>query len=361
MKRLRADELVPGMVTAEDLYNFNSQLIFPKGFILTERAISRLAFYAITAVRVEDDIVHLPDIVTTDIAKTASHSETVLNSQEFKEFKKQFDTEVDNFKERINMIISQNAPIEVETLLDGAFSLVETGKKSFGIFDLLLNMRTSDDETYAHCMNVSLICNVAASWLDMSEEEIRMATLCGLFHDVGKLKIPDIILRKKGILTANERKIVQTHALEGYNMLKDMNLDIHVKNAALMHHERCDGSGYPFGTTAENIDPYAKLVAVADVYDAMTSARSYRKALSPFKAIATMEEEGLQKFDAKFVLTFLRNVVNTYINNRVLLSNGQEGEIIFVHKDSLSRPTIKCNDTYIDLSAQKTLEVVDII
>ena len=140
-----------------------------------------------------------------------------------------------------------------------------------------------------------------------------------------------------------------------------MPLDVHVKNAALMHHERCDGSGYPFGITGDKIDPYAKMVAIADVYDAMTSLRSYSKPLSPFTTIAAMEDEGLQKYETQYIMTFLKNVVNTYINNRVLLSNGQEGEIIFIHKDRLARPTVKCGNAFLDLAVQKDLDILAIV
>jgi putative nucleotidyltransferase with HDIG domain len=361
MKKLQPEQLVPGMVTAEDVYNYNSQLIFPKGFILTERAISRLAFYSIPIIRVEDDIVDVPENTGIKVEPFLSHKEHVQGSEEFHQFREEFNHEVTDFKDRINLVVTKNAPIDTHVMLDAAFNLIDIGKKSFGIFDLLHSMRDNDDETYAHCLNVALICNVMSGWLDLSEEETRMATLCGMFHDVGKLKISDAILHKPGALTESERLIIQTHPLEGFNLLRGMDLDAHVKNATLMHHERCDGSGYPFGITMKKIDPYARLVAIADVYDAMTSTRTYREALSPFRTISIMEEEGLQKYDAQFIMTFLRNVVNTYINNRALLSNGEEGEIIFIHKDALSRPTLKCGDTFVDLSVRKDLDIVKII
>lgn len=138
-------------------------------------------------------------------------------------------------------------------------------------------------------------------------------------------------------------------------------MDEHVKNAALMHHERCDGTGYPFGLTPIQIDPYAKMVAIADVYDAMTSTRPYRRALSPFKTIAIMEDEGLQKYDTQYVTTFLDHVVDSYINNRVLLNTGEQGEIVYIHKEKLSRPTLKIGDKFLDLSQSKDIEIEEII
>ena len=107
-----------------------------------------------------------------------------------------------------------------------------------------------------------------------------------------------------------------------------------------MHHERCDGSGYPFGLYASDIDDYASIIAVADVYDAMTADRCYRLGLCPFEVIAQFEQEGLQRYKPRYILTFLEHIAHTYLHNRVLLNNGQTGEIIFINK-RLTRPTIQ--------------------
>ena len=128
-----------------------------------------------------------------------------------------------------------------------------------------------------------------------------------------------------------------------------------------MHHERCDGSGYPFHLTSTQIDPFAKIVAIADVYDAMTSARVYRGPLCPFVAISLFENEGLQKYDANAVMTFLFNIVNTYLLNRVRLSNGMEGDIVFINRDHLAKQTVRIGDRYIDLSISSDLYIKKII
>lgn len=128
------------------------------------------------------------------------------------------------------------------------------------------------------------------------------------------------------------------------------NIHEHICNAALMHHERSDGSGYPLGLKDAEIDTYAKMVSIADVYDAMTSARVYRAPICPFKVIEIFELEGLQRYDVGFVLCFLENIVNTYIQNRCRLSDGREGTIIFINKPKLSRPMVQCGDQYVNLA-----------
>jgi HD-GYP domain-containing protein (c-di-GMP phosphodiesterase class II) len=124
-----------------------------------------------------------------------------------------------------------------------------------------------------------------------------------------------------------------------------------------MHHERCDGTGYPNGLVSHEIEPFAKLIAIADVYDAMTCARVYRGPLCPFEVISLFETEGYLKYDTKYLLTFLEGIVQTYINNNVRLSNKMEGEIVLINKFDLSRPVIMVGDEFIDLSRHRDLYI----
>ena len=158
-------------------------------------------------------------------------------------------------------------------------------------------------------------------------------------------------------MTEAEYLVVKTHPTEGYKILQRYDVSEHVKNAALMHHERADGSGYPLGLVSNQIDKYAKMVAIADVYEAMTATRNYRGSLCPFTVIEAFEEEGLQKYDTQMIMTFLENIVNTYMLNRVGLSNGMSGDIIFINKQRLSRPVVKCGNDYIDLSKEKDVRI----
>lgn len=349
MKRVSTSALVPGMVTAEDVYNFNNNLILPKGLILTDKTITKLEFYSIINVRVEDEIVKT---LEEELKEDTSYSERLKNTPEFKKFEQDFHKETEVFKDSINRLFEDKENLDADKLVDHALALLSSEGKHVNVFDMLHNMRELDDATYVHCMNVGLICNIFARWLRLDEEDIRTATICGLLHDIGKLKMPEKILKKPGKLTEWEFSVIKTHPREGYRMMENFPLDEHVKNAALMHHERCDGSGYPLGLTSSKIDPYAKLVAIADVYDAMTCSRVYRGPLCPFKVIETFENEGFQKYDSKFILTFLENIVDTYLLHRVRLTNGEIGEIVYINTHKLSKPTVKVGQKYINLSEE---------
>lgn len=360
MKRVSTADLVPGMVTAEDVYTYNNQLILPRGLVLTDKTITKLEFYSIINVRIEDGM-SKEYMENPDAPEDVSYSEKVKRSPQFIEFKDRFEREVPKFQNMLDSVIRKGQRLNVDSLLGCVDELLISQDGYLNVFDMLHNMRQYDDMTYVHSINVALICNVFARWLKMTPEETRMATLCGLLHDIGKISIPENIIKKPAKLTESEYSIVKKHTLEGYNVLRKYDIPESVMNAALMHHERCDGSGYPFGIRNAKIETYAKMVAIADVYDAMTSARIYRGPMCPFKVIELFESEGLQKYDTRFIMTFLENIVNTYMLHRVKLNDGRTGDVVFVNRSSLAKPTIRTPDGFLDLSAHPELYIEAII
>ncbi|MBQ1173237.1 MAG: HD-GYP domain-containing protein [Lachnospiraceae bacterium] len=376
MKRLLRSNLTPGMIVGEDVFSYANQLIIPKGMVLTDKIITRLEFYSIPYVKVKDNpdepfdspVTYCdnetgtkPEPVLDVPQKTSPYSELIKSSPEFIQYKTDFDQTINEFKSSMNDIVQKGAKINTDTLLKQATHLIDGASNTASFFNMLHNMRQYDDLTFAHCMNVALISNILATWLNLSQKEIETATLCGLLHDIGKLAIPDQLIKKPGKLTDAEYKTVKTHTIEGYNILKKQDISDHIKNAALMHHEKCDGSGYPFGLKGDKIDAFAKIVAIADVYDAMTAARVYRGPLCPFQVIEIFEKEGLQKYEAAFILKFLENVVNTYMNNRVMLSDGTEGDIVYINHATLSKPMIKTENGFVDLSQHPELSIEKIL
>ena len=156
MRRVRTSELTPGMITAEDVYNYTGQLILPKGLTLTDKAITRLEFYSILSVRIEDQ-----SLVGLDVKEdTRTHSERIRESAEFKKFHESFDENLSSFKESINDIVDMNANIDTDAMLTNTLAILSEATSSYHAFDMLHNMRQYDDLTFAHCMNVALICNI---------------------------------------------------------------------------------------------------------------------------------------------------------------------------------------------------------
>jgi len=361
MKKTSIFQLVPGMILAKDVYSVDDQLILPKNFILTDHAIAKLEFYSIPFIYIQEPEEELPTETVAPVFEQ-SYSTYVKQSPQFQKFSAQFQQDVGHFKTVLNDVVEKNAPLDVDIILQETLSLLDHAKGRIHVFDMLHNLRHFDDLTYTHALNVGLICNVLATWLKLPPKEVELATQCGLLHDIGKLKIPQEIIKKPAHLTDSEYKIIKTHPIEGYNILRKCRVNPHISRAALMHHERCDGGGYPLGFTAQQIDKYAKIVAIADVYDAMTSARIYRGPMCPFKVIEIFEHEGLHRYDTKYILTFLENIVHTYTSQRVRLSDGRIGTVVFVNTRALSRPLIQCGNTYIDLSQEpSSLSIEEIL
>ncbi len=352
MIKLSTFQLVPGMTLAENVYSYNQQLILSQGTILTDNLISRLDLYGILTVSVTDGPITAASIPSefATLQEDSSYSQRVKSSPHFKKFKKNYDINVEHFRDGMNNIVERNIDFDIKTLLQKSLDMISSHKGSIGILDMLHNMREYDDSTFTHCMNVALICNVFANWLKMSSSDVELATACGLFHDIGKLLVPHDIISKPAKLSDAEFSLVRKHPVTGYQLLLPFHLDNHILNSALMHHERNDGSGYPLRLKGSQIDKFASIVAIADVYDAMTAARVYRGPLCPFKVIEILEEEGFQKYNVEYVLIFLENVVNTYIRSRCRLSDGREGDIVFINKQKLSKPVIKCGTQYVDLT-----------
>lgn len=359
MKEYQTKDLLPGMVTAIPVRTKRGQLIINPNVELTRTLISRLEFYGIASVQItENKQVATPMETPKDPAyfpakspvsapspvSDASYSQKLKSSPEFQRFQVDFTLRSQDLKNCFDAYLSDGGTVNKEELLSKTISLVSPKQTTLDVFDMLHNMRQVNDSTYAHSLNVAIISRIIGKWLHFSNEELDTLTLAGLLHDIGKTKIPDEVLNKDGKLTDKEFQMIRNHPKYGYDILKSQPLNSHIKKAALMHHERCDGSGYPMGLTMEEIDDYALIIAIADVYDAMTAARSYRAPLCPFEVIAEFEKDGLQKYKPKYILTFLENIANAYQNNRVMLSDGTSARIVLLNHRRLSKPLVQLDD-----------------
>lgn len=362
MKKIRilTSQATPGMIIADDVYTMTNQLIISAGTTITDKVITRLKFYSIHQIYISLDEA-APNVPPLSQANTEPYSERVKESEEFKNFSSSVTQSTEKFRGQISKIIEDNEKIDTDELLSDVNSVLVHARNGSHFFDMLHCMRENDDETYQHCINVALISNVLGRWLNFTRRDLDTVTLCGMLHDIGKIMIPQEIIRKPEQLTEDEYTTVKTHPVRGYNILRAQNANIHIQMTAMMHHERCDGSGYPMGIKGDQIDRFAKVVMVADVYEAMTAARVYRGPLCPFEAISMFESEGLYKFDTRIIMTFLKHVNQTYLHNNVRLSDQTEGTIIMMNPTYLSRPVVQVGDRYIDLAREHDLHIEAII
>ena len=378
-KRILTSRAAENMVVADDVYTTDDKLVILEGTVLTEEIIKSLKEYGIFAIRIkvdeEDGSIPLEDdseeeetkeIVETPKRRTQEEQQNYLRqikeSKEFEEFHSAFIDSVDNLKSLFNKVVMHNEEIDSKAILEDVENVVDKGRNGIHILDMLQCMRGYDDVTYVHSVNVAMLSNMIGRTVypDISKEELDILTLSGLLHDIGKMMVPDNIIQKNGRLTLPEYNVVKTHVLFGNNILKGLkNLDPRVAEVAMRHHERCDGTGYPGGYRREQIEPFARIVAIADTYDAMTSDRVYRAALCPFDVIHMFEREGIVKFDVEFLLPFLEKAVQAYLNTEVKLSTNEVGKVIMINHNEYSKPVVQVGNEFYDLSKESSDIVID--
>lgn len=206
----------------------------------------------------------------------------------------------------------------------------------------LVQIRGHDDFTFHHSINTTVIALVIGAGLQYSEQQLLELGIGTIMHDIGKTKVPRHILDKKGSLTKEEMEFIKQHTLLGFQILKNTpDLGLMSAHIALQHHEKWDGTGYPRGLKQNNILEYARITSIADVYDALTSPRSYRDALQPYEAYEYIMAKSCIDFDPKLVDIFLKNICVYPIGCGVRLSNGQSGNIIKQNRNFPSRPWIR--------------------
>ena len=256
-------------------------------------------------------------------------------------------------------IVREDEDLNTNKLLKETREIIALSDDPVHTFRMLRRVRRYDDLTYIHSLNVAILCHEFANWMHMPEEEQDILTLAGLLHDVGKMGIPGKIIKKAGLLTEEEYELIKQHPQKGYDFLKKHPLDERIMNAALMHHERCDGSGYPQGLKADEIDDFAKIVAIADYYDALTSARVYREPHCPFEVFRMLQQER-DRFDSTYLAVFMEGVASFYIGCEVVLSNQKRARMVDTNPTDQSNPIVKMDGLIVNLAMAPDVDVKEI-
>lgn len=241
-------------------------------------------------------------------------------------------------------------------------TLFEEINNNDSILDEIKKFKSENKYTYSHSVNVALYSLLIGKWIGLHEDEMKKVVKSGLLHDIGKYKIAPEIINKKGKLTKREFEIIKTHSVIGYEMSEFIpDIDEDVRQAILSHHEREDGSGYPRGLKGQEISLYAKILAIADVYDALTSERVYKHKSTPFEAIEEFRKMGLHSFDTRILNTFFNSIIQYYVNSKVKTNNGEVGEIVFIPPNDITKPVIRVENSYVELSRNNDIKIVEMV
>lgn len=189
--------------------------------------------------------------------------------------------------------------------LDSLYEVLEKNRRNLPV---LMSIKRLGTRLYSHCLNVSLLGMGFAQYLGWNSVKARTLGLGGLIHDIGISRVPRTILDKPGPLTPQEMSGIKQHPMEGFNMLRNLQVRREVLEMVLHHHENCDGSGYPAGLQFIEINPMARILRIIDSYEAMTAARPWRSAMDARKALWSMRNEWEKKkiYDANLLKAFIK-------------------------------------------------------
>lgn len=273
----------------------------------------------------------------------------VKHAETIKDTKKVFE----NIKESGELDLQQMKSNLIKTLPDMV--------RNNDVLMRLNQLKKTDDYTFEHSMRVSILATMIGKWLGYSQSEMLELSEAGMLYDIGKMKIPEEILSKPGELTAEEWAIVRKHAQNGYSiLLATKGVTQNVKYAALHHHERIDGSGYPLRLRGNQIHYFAKIIMVCDVFDAMTNDRPYKKKISPMLALEYLNWNSGKTFDPEVVFILTQGLSAFFKSKECLLSNGERGKIVYIDQNFPTRPVVQVGDKFYDLTKDRSLEIDDI-
>lgn len=336
--------LKPNMVLAKDVNltitdSFSLPLL-TKGQTLNNLFIRKIKYHEIIGVYVENEVAN--DIVPEEVINEKLKAKILVD------IKKNFN----HFKDKrgeLNIHIVENIAKMAKKLVIDILSKED-------IIINLIDLKSYDDYTYRHCLCVAILSITMGITLNLNEHMLMEVAMCALLHDLGKMMIPTEITNKPDLLTPEEYDVMKMHPVIAANQLRKLHI---VSDAVIRgiecHHEKFDGTGYPYGLKGNEIPLYSKILAVADVYDALTSTRSYRRACFPNEAIEYVMGCVDTHFDYEILKAFLKNIAAYPIGTFVNLSDGNLAIVVKNLQINPLRPVIRI--IYPDGTTSKNIDL----
>ena len=346
MKEIEIESLIIGDCLSKDVFNDLGNIILSQGTEITKRHIDYFKKHGISYVYLDEE----------------EPKQHLLEKYENKAFNDQYFKMMNVYKRLYFQIKADQLDFDAEALQSGLKPLVDHVIADNDVLQCIRNTEDAEEYYIKHAINVSILSGIIGKWLDLEIDSIYLLALAGLLHDIGKSQVDQSVLFKADALAEYEISKVKEHAKLGYDIIKENpTIPREVIAAVLFHHERSDGKGYPSGILEEQTPLFARILAIADVFDAVTSDKVYKKKVSSFKAFSIIKDESFSGLDPKISEVFLRNIANYFVNNRVRLNDGRIGNVVYINKYALNRPLIKIDNDFIDLSMDYSINIVDVL
>lgn len=368
--RVQVEQIKDGDINSTDVFNQYGALIISAGTVLQEKHIDMLKRHHIDMLNIEEqdespfdiEIISPYDHATPTPERVPIRSIQLEEGSQFHtlQIRTQLYPVYEQALHTTHQIFEHalhTGEISYELVESTISPLLNHFHKERDVVSLLLQLRNDDEYTSQHSIQVSMLSYYLAKWLGYSEEDALRIGKAGYLHDIGKCKIDHAILYKPSALTAEEYTIVKEHTVFGGEIIQANYSDEWLVLGALQHHERMDGSGYPYGISGEDIHPVAKIIAVTDVYSAMISSRVYQEKRDLFSVLHEMYKLSFNHLDPQVAHTFIRQMLPNFLHKRVKLSDGRTGTIIMNHSTEFFKPLVKIDEDFIDLSVFRQVEI----
>ena len=322
----------------KDIYSCDGRCLLRAGIVLTDDILIKVKEFKIFSLYIIDEYssAEIEDVIKPELRQKSISviKETFCDIERIAsvhKFEKRAISEYTNQEQKYFNSINEIAEEILENVLSKKDVLLS-----------LVDIKSMDNYTYAHCVNVAVISVILGISLNLSKKKLTYLCIGALIHDIGKSFIPKEILQKQGKLTTEEFEIMKCHSRYGYDLLrKSFNLSSYVKSIVLQHHERFDGLGYPNGLMGSKINYLARIVSIADVYDALTSDRPYKRSMCPSDAFEYLMSNSGTLFDYDILNVFCKIVIPFPQGTIVSLSNGDIGIVEQTLPNFPLRPIVK--------------------
>ena len=330
LDKLKAGTILDGKITRED-----GSVLFPNRTVITKDILKKLKAENIQAV----DFFPLQEKakVTDQEKREDENLDRIVDGFHYGGITKEVIKEsIASFRSITFNLLNGNDSIDFDSCKNSIIAIYEQIKTNPSALINLLDIKNHDDYTFCHSINVGIISLALAQKMGDPDQEVKLIGLGGFLHDIGKIAIPASLINKTTVLSEEEKRIMKSHPSHSYRIMKlDKNLNRRIVNMAYEHHERFDGKGYPLGISGDKLDDYSVIVALADVYDALTTVRSYKPAFSPEESIQVIETYTGTHFAPRIAEKFIYDIQNSLAaksqltkGSLVLLSTNELAQIL---------------------------------
>ena len=356
------EELEEGMLITADVYTRGGVIIVPENTEVTAEVLNLLARHSIMEVIVGEESGEAQEFSMEDL-DVLGDALDMLNYLEERENKQEtfedvFRTAAATLKERFDRLL-RHEKLDVYQLLDIVDTIAAKADNDVNLLDMLYKMNREEGDLYIHSLKVSIYSQLLAKWRDLPEDEIELAGIAGILHDIGLLICHQEGEKDISLHGEYENKCGFNHMVHGYNLIKDWDVDLRLKQAILTHHERMDLSGFPNKLSYKSLNYISRVVALADAYDTLTLQEEGFVAMQPLAALSHMFDTSYIKFDTEMMICFIEHIVQNFIQYEVLLSNGQRGKIVMPNKKEPARPLVIVDGGFVDLSQRKDITITE--